>query len=86
MALRLPAGIQTGFTGLTGYSNSRGGSFAHHRARILFILFILSKSACRVSSYGLTGYSNSRGGSFAHHRARILFILFILSKSACLSS
>ncbi|MGB4802591.1 MAG: hypothetical protein WBV59_08030, partial [Anaerolineae bacterium] len=39
---------------MTGYSNSRADSFAHHRARILyilFILFILSKSACRVSSY-----------------------------------
>jgi len=51
--LLLPSlpGISTGFTGLTGYSNARADSFAHHRTRILYILFILSKSACRVSSY-----------------------------------
>ena len=46
--LRLP-GSRTGFTGLTGDLALCADYYAHHRAKILFILSILSKLARAVS-------------------------------------
>ena len=56
---------------MTGYSNSRADSFAHHRARILYILFILSKSAYRVSSYDVRAFLVRRAALCAPRRGVI---------------